>query len=372
MASSFEQFIIEYSNKDELNSDNVGGHIHKQIVMVNDDSYFYRKECASAESRHELPRPKTLDDCMMFDHLYKELQCGAHYSTYLNGLVNPQDGSEPYYPHKVSCVLKRFASEKEVKFRSERLYVDYNLSTLYNEVVGSRLINAMGVDTVYNMPISSYPQYMLYEEYPRFDTVLSVDFMQGGYSYEDLRCLGLICFPNVFNDQGMQELEDALYKFGREHNIPNLDEQVKNVTKTLVEQILVKMLVCADTDMHQRNFMIKWRDGVDLGIAPCYDMELIFNNGEDSWLDFWLGVFRKQVKEEIFPYLSKKMPELLDDFIARVKNLVRSGTLDKVMTESLPVPSEVYSKKLKYLHKQCDILEEEWIKTIIGAMQPDR
>ena len=362
MISSFEQFITEYSNKFQLNKEDVGGHIDKRIVMIDDDSYYYRKECAEAEAKGVEPRQKTIRDCRLMADLYIALQNGANYQTYLNHLVNPQDGSDPVYPHNVSCVLKEYAKDVEIANRSSRIYVDFNLSRLYNEVVGCRITNAMGVPTVYNIPIDSYPQYMLFEEYPRFDTVISVDFMQEGYNYCDLKELNMKTFPDIFSQQKMDNFVSCLYSFGKEHNIPNLDEKVKEIQSGIIDQIMVKLLACADGDLASRNFMIKWKDGEDFAIAPCFDFELIFNDAGTIDID----KMSEYIKTIMFPYLAQYMPEKLDLFMAKLQDLVESGTLDKIMVETFPVPDVTYKRKQKYIHDYIEMVEETWLSTIIG------
>lgn len=358
----FENNIKEYFNKDELTEDDVGGHVSKRIVRVNDDSFFYQKECALSLANEQEPREKSIEDCRYFKELYQGLQKGDKYVTYLNELIVPQDGSAPIYPHEVSCVIKKFYDDECEDEEDRRKQAKISSMRVYNEVVTSRLMNAMGIETVYNLPLL----YGIGEDSSvKYDRVLSVDFMQKGYEYESLQCLEVEKFPHIFNDEGMQSLTSALYKFGQEHHIPNLDQQVHNVIVSLVYQIMARLLVCSDIDVYSRNFMLKFREGVDMALGPCFDYEMSLCGDNIVWPKYVITI----VSKYIFPYLSKTMPKVLDSFVDKIKKLSKSGEIEKIMTQSIDVDNKMCSEKLECVMSCIDILADEWLKTIITPVR---
>ena len=366
----FKTRIEKYHNYTELLSKNIGGHVDKTFVRIDDDILNYKRICESAEQLNRSPRPKTITDSRYFAGLFKSLQSGdCHYATIYNELVNPPDKSEGYLPKFVSCLVKEFSNEARTQIQFDQTYIGFILEPIYCEVVGSRLANALGIKTVYNIPISQY-EASIFGDYPKYDTVLSVDFEREG----DFTRLFTDFFKNIsmtevlMHEEALTLLDRTLMRIGAWKDIPNWREVVDETKRELVMQCLFKWLLCGDLDSDAKNYGIiiytntnpetgEMEKTLGMGAMPCLDYELIMAYVNNPYAD-------KQARA-VFENLSKNMPDVLDEFMSRVVNLRNSGELENILKNSMVVPPIVYENKIPMMHKCIEKLEELWKESVI-------
>ena len=119
----------------------------------------------------------------------------------------------------------------------------------------------------------------------------------------------------------------------------------------LIFQILFKWILCGDMDTAPRNFGLIVVNGESIECAPCFDMELLFDEllFDDEAIDI---VGDTQMA---FRFLNDIAPNILKKFVERAKFLRDSGKIQEIMTSSLPISSFVYDKYLRKVLDRVDL-----------------
>ncbi|MBE5735949.1 MAG: hypothetical protein E7356_01135 [Clostridiales bacterium] len=366
----FKSRMEKYYNHDELQSKNIGGHVDKTFARVDDNISSYNRHCEESEKNMTYPRPKTVKDSRYFAELFEALQSGnSSYVTIYNDLVTPPDKTDRYLPKYVSCLIKEFSNEARTQIQFDQTYIGFILEPIYCEVVGSRLANALGIKTVYNTPISQY-EASIFGDYPKYDTVLSIDFVKDG----DFTRLFTDFFKSIpmtdvlMHEEALILLDRTLMRIGAWKDIPNWREFVDKTKRELVMQGLFKWLLCGDLDSDAKNYGItiytsknpdtgEMENTLGMGAMPCLDYELIMGFVNNPYVDVQARA--------VFENLSKNMPDVIDEFMTRVLNLRNSGELDDILKNSMIVPPIVYENKIPMMHKSIEKLEGFWKESVI-------
>lgn len=348
----FERRIRRFSNDKELNAESLGGHVVKSFVLVDDNTLKYLFKSKRSENAGKVPADKTIADSRYFSQLFESLQSGnSNYRTYFNDLVDNSTG-DGYIPRYVICLVKGYTDDKSVRNGSSgEWFMPLDVDNVYCEVTGSRLANAMGIKTVFNLPICSSGKELM-AGVPLWDSVLSVDFVRTGEEFvsfaeqdRDLSLPDAIQYPYMY-----KQLKGVLVDACERYEIP-LEKRsgcIKSVMSELMFQILFKWILCGDMDSAPRNFGLIVVNGESIECAPCFDMELLFDYDD---YDIEYDTVR------VFDFMEDIAPKLLRKFVTRAIKLRDTGKLEEIMSKSLSVPPIVYEKYLKKLSKRIEMIE---------------
>ena len=236
----------------------------------------------------------------------------SHYQTYMNEMFTGKK-SDMYIPESVSCIVKKSQNNSDCQL----------------EAIGSRLANLFGVDTVYNLAIESEEQDE-YEKYPTYDAIVSVDYVPYGYRLETFKDL----FLEFTEDSSLEDIcnmiDDEIDCIARENKLHLTENRLSSLKEKFAYQFIFRNLVCEDYDFCDRNTALLMGDDGDFKLAPCFDMELLFR-GRKSHL------YYDSFARATIDYLSREMPKVLSDFMARYKDIVSSPELEKVVMRSVKV-----------------------------------
>ena len=228
----------------------------------------------------------------MIDEIRNNPSCS--YVTYLDELIK-DEGVTPSY---ISVLMKHIHND-------EYHFVD-------NEILSSRIANALGVPTVYNAKFQSDDENFL----------LSVDFLKFGskiINIDDWRnelseTIGLHRDNSKFVSEVL-EMEEII----RLHNAMAKNNQWKvdkNFRSEYLKYYLTRNFVLGDLDGYSRNVCFVVDKDNNLSIGPQFDMEFSF------------GVVSKNVYDIIFAM--KYLPSAFEDFNEKYKNLISKQSLKKI------------------------------------------
>lgn len=368
----FKNRVEKYKNSIELNKSTIGGHTPKTFVRVDDNISSYNRHCEESEKNMTYPRPKTVKDSRYFAELFEALLSGnCSYVTIYNDLVSPIDQSESILPKYMSCLVKQYADRYVAEQRDDTSYLISVLTPIYREVVGSRLANALGIKTVYNKAISQY-EATIYGDYPRYDTILSVDCVKDNTEDITLRqfhskkmCRGVDMTQVLKEAYAYDTICEDIAILAEQYKIPNSYECCRTVLKDLIKQALFKWLLCGDWDSaNYGNYGVYVTPKKTIEVKPAYDYEFLFKVYEDSFISqrqVCSGAYQARI-ELVISNIGRKMPDVLDEFMKSVIELRDSGELDRIMKNSIVVPPIVYQDILPEFHVVIDYMQETWNK----------
>lgn len=246
----------------------------------------------------------------MIDEIRNNPNCS--YVTYLNDLIK-LDGLTPSY---ISVLMKHIHND-------EYHFVD-------NEILSSRIANALGVPTVYNAKFQSDDENFL----------LSVDFLKYGskiINIDDWRnelseTIGLHRDNSKFVSEVL-EMEEIIHL----HNAMAKNNQWKvdkNFRSEYLKHYLTRNFVLGDLDGYSGNVCFVVDKDNNLSIGPQFDTEFTFS------------AVSKNVYDILFAM--KYLPETLNEFNEKFKNIF-----------SKPVLKGIFSGfDKKYASKMCNFLKK--------------
>ncbi|MBE5735947.1 MAG: hypothetical protein E7356_01125 [Clostridiales bacterium] len=298
------------------------GHNPKRFVTIDDDSDRMIRKRARAEERREYYEKKVSDSALFRGLLQASKKKKYHYSTYMDKLLRPTDGSKPYYPKYVSCLIKSLEDP------------ECHQTVVYAEVVGSRLANAIGVDTVFNIAYNvnekeeSDDEYYGYD-YSVYDSILSVDYIPTGYTTMSFADMGIDIDETMTIEMIFNRVEFMLYEYYNKlgkFNQKEFDEFMHNFTK----QFVFKSLILEDMDMYGRNFGVLIGKNGEIKLAPCFDMEMAFTMARKT------SLFKQDVETTI-NYLNNKYPKALYEVIDGYHDIAESGELQDILDNTINI-----------------------------------
>ena len=329
-----EDRIYEYDNASEI-SDIYDGHLKKRAVRIDDNTDALNRKQARTEDVK-----KTAKDSLLFGGLFRSLMGkDNHYITYMNNSFDC-DKSEMVIPKFVSCFVKNSQG---------------NAKGCFSECVGSRLANLLGVKTVYNVALQSSEPDEYDDEYPDYDTIISVDYVPFGYTpetFEDLE----IKFDEDTPLERIFNLIDMRFKhIAKDYGLEKSIDKLAQLKRDFAYQFLFRALVCEDFDLCSQNVAMLIGENGDFSLAPCFDMELVFN-GEKS------AMYYKKFATETIGYMSEVMPKVLNSFMTRYGKAVKSGKVEDTIMNTLKVQNylaEPIAERLVNNYKRMsDIVSE--------------
>ena len=337
MSKDFRDRLQRYSNGDRLH---YPGHLEKDVCRVNDNTDEFDAVWICSE---EISPQKTMKDSLYFRELfesYEDADKKSHYIFSLDKSLKPSSSGDRYIPVYVPCFLKRIGS----------------LSAIYGEVVGSRLANALGVDTVFNLPINIYgsgKDVVDVQSSKMYTHIASVDFVRPRekfYTFKDLNLL----FDRDTPIQEIFALCNKLPQRLRYKRVRVSREDIEQIKMDIAKQWLFKIAICADLDFQWENVGIICDDDGIVRLAPCFDMELLFQNIR------FLDTGRNGVVEfENLMYIFNNMPEMAGKMLEKFDELHKSGKLDKIMrTVDLSATGDDW--QFEDIVKRMGILKNLW------------
>ena len=305
-----EKRIYEYDNASEI-SDTYDGHLKKRAVRIDDNTEaFERKQVRTNDGA-----VKTTKDSLLFGGLFRSLMGkDNHYITYMNNSFNCEK-SEMVIPKFVSCFVKN---------------TENNAHACYSECVGSRLASLLGVNTVYNIALQSSEPDEFDDEYPDYDTIISVDYVPYGYTPETFEDLGIRFDEDTPLSKIFTTIDMRFKHIAKDYGLEKSIDKLAQLKRDFAHQFLFRALVCEDYDLCSQNVAMLIGENGDFSLAPCFDMELVFS-GERS------SMYYKKVAKETVGFVSEVMPEELAAFMSRYGKAVKSGKLQDTITNTLKV-----------------------------------
>lgn len=285
-------------------------HLPKEFVRINDNTTKRNDKIRSGA----IVTKKTAKDSLYFGGLFRSLMSkDNHYITYLNESFNCKK-SEIVIPDSISCLVKDYGS-----VGSERCYF---------ECVGSRLANAFGVESVYNVAVAS--EVDEYDDSPNYDTLISVDYVPYGYKTETMRDLGIDFNEDSHLSDIMADIDRAFPRIAKEKKLNLTKEGLQNLKEKFALQFLFRSLICEDYDFVGKNTSILMGENGDFRLAPAYDMELLFDGAKSQ--GYYL-----EMAEDAIGYMQNNMPDTLNKFIKNMHSQFASGKIDKILDNTLKV-----------------------------------
>ena len=297
-----------YDNAEDLVG-SFDGHLGKNAVRINDDRAALKKK------REEglVDIKKTAKDSLFFGELFRALMSQkSHYKTYMNDLFTGKK-SDMYIPESVSCIVKRSQNNSDCQL----------------EAIGSRLANLFAVDTVYNLAIESDEQDE-YEDYPTYDAIVSVDCIPYGYRIQTFKDLQLWFNEDSSLEEVMHTIDKKFDAIANKNGLGYAPEKLTELKKKFAYQFMFRNLVCEDYDFCDKNTAVLIGDDGDFGLAPCFDMELLFRGRKSH-------VYFASFANQTIDYLMKNMPDVLSGFMQRYREVVSSSELEQVVKRSVKV-----------------------------------
>ena len=285
------------------------GHTYKIACRINDNTDDFDAHWKEDDA---LPI-KELKDSQFFHELFVGHQnsSGCNYVTAIDSLINSKN-STPYIPVYIPVYLKHIGS----------------MMGVYGEVVGSRLANAFGIDTVFNTPIvrgekkshKSLLSYM-FAKIP----VASVDCVKDGEVFFSFEELG-IDIPLNMSLPEMLKLCDNLPNALQRKNFNISKEDLEKVKYDFAKQWFFKVAIGGDRDFKGENIALIINKDKGVKIAPCFDMELMFQN-----VMFLNNQLYKDEERASLEYLMSNYPDIINEQLIQYHKLKDSGELKKIM-----------------------------------------
>ena len=258
-----------------------------------------------------------------FPNFIKAINQKNSYVTYINDLA--KDG---YYPKYLSILLK------EVRSR----YL------AYNEVICSRLANALDIPvTYYDIVLSKFQyereDYMKDNNTPcendRFEYLVAVDFISKDENFSSLAEFAVNSEPY---DLPINLFFKTLYDSCRAEYPNATDEDLRQVLEDFVIMYLFKRFVVRDEDFFFKNLGVLYNEKMNrLRLAPLFDMELTFPTSYMSRSDYDEIKFDMEFLRSYFPKTLNKFMKKLNKFIEskNIKGFVNKYIEDKVHANSV-------------------------------------
>lgn len=307
MHKSFKKKLELYCNSAVLE---YSGHLAKYACRINDNTPQFDDMWQKSINYSE---KKTLQDSMYFKELFAESSKGddCYYVTALDDII--KTSHEQYIPIFVPCFMKKVR----------------NTTSIASEIAGSRLANALGVKTVFNVPINSEdkPTSALdLHSVKGCDYVASVDFVKSGEKFFTMHDL------NIKFDLA-DKLEDIIYKLKKlkkklkYKGVSIKDEDIENIANEICEQWFFKCAICLDMDFGSSNEGIVLHGKNGASLSPCYDMEFFFANND------FLDCSKNGVVDfENIMYFFKRCPDRAERIMTKLNNLNNTGILEDIMS----------------------------------------
>lgn len=334
----FNARIEKYSNA--TTKESIGGTQKKQFVRINDDK-------AIKQNLNNSRTAKKVEDSVLFRELFESLMTGkSSYKTYLNEMFVGDNGQpfkdvEVYVPSYVSVLQKDVEDNK----------------WLYTEVIGSRLGNLMGIDTVFNTIIHlTNCGDSLYRS-----RLLSVDYVPRGYETISLYEMGIDeCGELTPLVTFLDKLRKAFPSLAKKHGIKITPARMQEFLDAFSEQYLFKCCMCSDTDFDTNNVDILYnRTTGNFRLAPLFDMEGIFGM---VCSDLKPNLEQKYLMSSTIKYLVENNPKLLKDFMNRANKMALSSDLKRVMLGcSKDIKSNLQIRDwYKIIKNNIDLMNEQY------------
>lgn len=202
----------------------------------------------------------------------------------------------------------------------------------------------MGVKTVYNVALQSTEPKEFDEEYPDYDTIISVDYVPYGYTPETFEELGISFDEDTDLSCIMNMIDSRFNHIAEKLSLEKSIDKLAQLKRDFAFQFLFRALVCEDWDFCSNNVAMLFGEDGDFYLGPSFDMELLFDGTKSA-------VYYKLTAKKTFDFMLETMPDILNDFMSGFGNAVHSGKLEKVIRNTLKVPDYVYepiTNKLVY------------------------
>ena len=318
-----------YSNQEEFNKDTIGGINSKIFCRVNDNIDINSTDPVDPNSR-----PKMIQDSALFGELFQSLMSDENrYITSFNELFDSKYNSF-YIPKFVPVLCKNV-------LRSHGGQI--------SEIMGSRLSNLMGYDTVFNIPVdSSFVDNELCKNINPTTSIFSVDFLPFGWDYSLFNPLigkfnhhtSLKMLLNLIDTN----LKNNLKEF---HAIDISDKQLESIKIDFVKQYLFRVVLCADSDFGTHNSGIMFNANThEVKLLPNFDMEYMFFQTP--------GLYENRRIKDTMDFCVRAYPEVLQSFMHRLQFLDCSGQIHKVVTKATRTYPEFTRYNLDVIRAQID------------------
>jgi hypothetical protein len=319
---SFEERISHYENNGQTDAEFLGGHTDKKFVRLDDDKMLLKKKRKVFLNNVK----KSFKDSHFFGELFKQLQTKkSSYVTYLNDLVAPKDGSEPYIPQYVSCLIKELTDQ----------------ILFYSECISCRIANAIGVKTVFNtaheMPRAPWESK---DDPVRYDYLISVDYVPTGYRTENLLELGIYFNVDTTLPEIFKNIDKKLQMIADMEKIKLTEENVARFKRDFVKQFLFRQFICEDFDFESKNMGLLIGENGDFELAPCFDMEYAMYGKKTP--HYYQSFAKGSIK-----YLYDCMPDVLEEFVNDCRNAYNSGKIAKIFDKTCPRAERREIEKIK-------------------------
>ena len=270
----------------------------------------------SVSKKEMISTTRTMRDSRYMTHLYDEIHNNPDTSlvTYLNDAIK-----NGVFPRYISCLAKNCIFDKV-----KRTTVDDGRNA--SEVIGSRIAEMLRVPTVYTIGIPAIDG--------SIGSVLSVDFLQYGETFEDVLELS--------GNKAMVEAGDTVeawknaikkalkkkYPFGIDKESW---EQLEN--RDLPHMLLYrKGGLFKDADCYTYNVGVVFK-GRKFKLAPSFDMECLLTSMKCSPEYYSVD---KGAMRDVVSYSAKHCPDILEDFIDRVNKNMANGNIPAVIESLYP------------------------------------
>ena len=311
--------MYSYDNASEIEGV-FGGHLDKRAVRIDDNTDAFNRR----QQRTEKTIKKTLKDSFIFGGLFRSLMGKNNsYFTYMNSSFEGKKKSEMHIPRFISCFVKSARGNE---------YSERKVKACFSECVGSRLANLLGVKTVYNLALQTAEPNERADEYPEYDTILSVDYVPYGYTTETFEDLDIKFNEDTSLERIFNIIDMRFKHIAREYRLERSIDKLATLKREFAFQFLFRALVCEDYDFCSQNTALLIGKNGDFQLAPAFDMEFVFA-GQKS------ALYYKKFATETISFMLKVMPDVLMEFMAKYGNAVKSGQMEDIVHNTL---------KLKY------------------------
>lgn len=296
---------IKYKEFDDEKK--LDGHTSKSFLQIDD-------------SIEDKQGKRTMQDSKLFKHLFEELRNNPNTSlcTYLNDMV--RNGQLPRY---VSCMAKSGVDESE-RWKDVPQTADNGSNA--SEIIGSRIAEMLGVPTQYSLPVMA--------DDGTVGTVLSVNFVSEGEEFNDILSMN--------QDEAYAEMHNATKKWIKAIRSALISQYPNGIDRESLERLekvdLPRLLLFrkgglfADDDFNTYNIGILMK-GDKFRLAPAFDMECLLGRLAMS-PDYYRP--NKGIMKDVVSYCGENCPEVLGDFVDKVKEHISDGSMARVIKEYYP------------------------------------
>lgn len=336
---------VEIEGKDYIYQSNLvtfGGSLRKDYVCLNDDtfSFQYRERFYNPDLK------KTPKDSQFFEYLFERLKTGeSSFRTYLGDLPVGENG---HIPSNVNCFIKGIRG----------LRGDYGI---LGEVASPRIADLLGVDTIYNTALAFDDEYDCYDRdddfyYLNYESILSVDATPPGYTFQDMDTLGIIF---SWTDESLKSILNRI-EYCLKHIVADkyklvMDAPlVKQFMNDFVKQYLFKIVLCSDGDFWEPNVGVLIGQDGDFKLAPMFDFEHMFDSRITP------DEYYKIVKTTFDFCQNNGYADVLQDFMQKLEELDRHGTIDDILTNTVKVSSKAILNARSTINSNIRTMQKEW------------